>query len=144
MDILKRIYILLLNGDGLRIREIAKELELDKSYLAEIMFSPENNFLWYQSDDSLWYAKPGAITVEKPKENKLETFENKVKTINLNRYFHDNISKSLFLYLTDMSKSPSYSNQEVLELIKRYRTNTLQYFNDSSTCQGSIFNQLSN
>lgn len=57
MEDVKRIYSLLLHSEGLKIREISNELELDKYYVAEIMFSPGNIPYWYQNDDSLWFAK---------------------------------------------------------------------------------------
>ena len=55
MDDIKRIYSLLSHSNGLKIRAISQELELDKYYVAEIMFSSQNIPYWYQDDNSLWY-----------------------------------------------------------------------------------------
>ena len=68
MDDIKRIYSLLSHSNGLKIRAISQELELDKYYVAEIMFSSQNIPYWYQDDNSLWYAKEGALQIEEPEE----------------------------------------------------------------------------
>ena len=39
MNDIERIYSLLLHSNGLKIRAISQELDLDKYYVAEILFS---------------------------------------------------------------------------------------------------------
>ena len=50
MEEVKRIYILLLHSNGLKIKDIAKELDWDKYYVADIMFSTDNIPFWYQDN----------------------------------------------------------------------------------------------
>ena len=52
MEEVKRIYILLLHNSGLKIKDISTELDLDKYYVADILFSTDNIPFWYQ-DSSL-------------------------------------------------------------------------------------------
>lgn len=122
MDEIKRIYSLLLHSNGLKIRDISNELELDKYYVAEILFSPQNISYWYQDDDSLWYAKEGALQIEEP-EKKDELVETSIviPKYNLNRFQQEDISESLRAYLNKISKFRIYTNDETLELFKRYR-----------------------
>jgi len=61
MEDFERIYSLLLHSNGLKLREIADALGIDKYYVAEIMFSPDNHIYWFQDDNSLWFAKEGAL-----------------------------------------------------------------------------------
>ena len=68
MDEIKRIYSLLLQSNGLKIRAISNKLDLDKYYVANILFSPQNTSYWFQDDDSLWYAKTGALNIEEQNE----------------------------------------------------------------------------
>ena len=64
MEEITRIYSLLLHSDGLKIRVIAEKLELDTLHVAEIMFSSHCIPYWYQNEESLWFAKEGALEVE--------------------------------------------------------------------------------
>ena len=59
MDDILRIYFLLSHSNGLKIREISQQLELDRLYVTEIMLSDEGTRLWYQNDSLLWFAKEG-------------------------------------------------------------------------------------
>ena len=68
MDDIKRIYLLLSQNNGLKIRVISDLLELDKHYVSEVLFSLENSVYWFQDDDSLWYAKEGSLQVEETDE----------------------------------------------------------------------------
>jgi len=122
MNDIERIYSLLTHSNGLKIRAIAQELELDKYYVAEIMFSSQNIPYWYQDDDSLWYAKEGALQIEEP-EKKDELVETSIviPKYNLNRFQQEDISESLRAYLNKISKFRIYTNDETLELFKRYR-----------------------
>ena len=122
MNDIEGIYSLLLHSNGLKIRAISQELELDKYYVAEIMFSSQNIPYWYQDDDSLWYAKEGALQIEEP-EKKDELVETSIviPKYNLNRFQQEDISESLRAYLNKISKFRIYTNDETLELFKRYR-----------------------
>ena len=122
MNDIERIYSLLLNSNGLKIRAISQELELDKYYVAEIMFSSQNIPYWYQDDDSLWYAKEGALQIEEPeKKDELAEPSIVIPKYNLNRFQQEDISESLRAYLNKISKFRIYTNDETLELFKRYR-----------------------
>lgn len=130
MNNIERIYSLLLHSNGLKIREISKELDLDKYYVAEIMFSSENISYWYQNDDSLWYAKEGTIQIEEAKEKKdelLSPAENPYK-FNINRFLDEDLSESLLSYLKQISKYCIYTNDEMIELFKRYKSGDAKAF----------------
>ena len=51
MEDVKRIYSLLLDNNGLKIREIAKALGLDKLHVAEIMYSDDSLSYWFNDDE---------------------------------------------------------------------------------------------
>lgn len=121
MENATRIHSLLLHSKGLKIREIAKELELDKSYVAETMFSTQNISFWYQDDNGLWYAKEGAVQIEEPKEDCLTEPLEESRRFNYERYLQGTPSASLRSFIYNISKYRLYSNQETLELISRYK-----------------------
>ena len=123
MNDIERIYSLLLHSNGLKIRAISQELELDKYYVAEIMFSSQNIPYWYQDDDSLWYAKEGALQIEEPEEE-IDELIAPVKIpqrFNVNRFLEENLRDSLRYYLSQISKYRIFSNDEMIELFQRYR-----------------------
>lgn len=130
MNDIERIYSLLLHSNGLRIRAISQELELDKYYVAEIMFSSQNIPYWYQDDDSLWYAKEGALIIEEPEEeiDELIAPVEIPQRFNVNRFLEENLSDSLRFYLSQISKYRIYSNDEMIELFKRYRNGDQKAF----------------
>ena len=130
MNDIERIYSLLLHSNGLKIRAISRELELDKYYVAEIMFSSQNIPYWYQDDDSLWYAKEGALQVEEPEEeiDGLTTPVEIPQKFNVNRFLEEELSDSLRFYLSQISKYRIYSNDEMIELFKRYRNGDQKAF----------------
>lgn len=130
MNDIERIYSLLLHSNGLKIRAISQELELDKYYVAEIMFSSQNIPYWYQDDDSLWYAKEGALQIEEPEE-KIDELISPVEIpqrFNVNRFLEEDLSDSLRSYLSQISKYRIYSNDEMIELFKRYRNGDQKAF----------------
>ena len=123
MEEVKRIYILLLHSNGLKIKDIAKELDLDKYYVADILFSTDNIHFWYQDNSSLWFAKEGAIQIDEPKETK-ETLISSIEIpqkFNISKFLEEDLSESLRSYLLQISKYRNYSNDEMIELFKRYR-----------------------
>ena len=130
MNDIERIYSLLLHSNGLKIRAISQELELDKYYVAVIMFSSQNIPYWYQDDDSLWYAKEGALQIEETIEEKDELVEPSIviPKYNLNRFLQDDINESLRTHLNKISKFRIYTNDETLELFKRYRNGDKKAF----------------
>ena len=130
MNDIERIYSLLLHSNGLKIRAISQELKLDKYYVAEIMFSSQNIPYWYQDDDSLWYAKEGALQIEETIEEKDELVEPSIviPKYNLNRFLQDDISESLRTHLNKISKFRIYTNDETLELFNRYRNGDKKAF----------------
>lgn len=121
MEEVKRIYFLLLQSTGLKIKVIAKELDLDKYYVADIMFSPDNNKYWYINDSSLWFAKEGAIKIEEPKVDKLTTPLETPKVINVARYLQGHPSASLRAYINNLANFRTYTDDEIKELFSRYR-----------------------
>lgn len=122
MDDIKRIYSLLVHSDGLKVREISNELALDKFYVAEVLFSPDNIPYWYQNDDSLWFAKEGVIQIEEPeKTDKLITPAEKSIKFNINKFLQGDISDSLWIYLNQIPRFRLYTNDELLELLNRYK-----------------------
>ena len=124
MDDVKRIYTLLLHSKGLKVREIAKELDLDKYYVAEIMFSEQNIPFWYCNEGSLWFAKEGAIQIDdvaKPKDDKLVSPILVPRKYNLTRFLEGNISDSLKELIKRISYYRVYSGNDLIELIKRAR-----------------------
>ena len=130
MNDIERIYSLLTHSNGLKIRAISQELELDKYYVAEIMFSSQNIPYWYQDDDSLWYAKEGALQIEEYR-NKVDELIAPVEIpqrFNLNRFLEEDLSESLCSYLRQISKYRVYTNDEMIELFKRYRNGELKAF----------------
>ena len=130
MNDIERIYSLLLHSNGLRIRAISQELELDKYHVAEIMFSSQNIPYWYQDDNSLWYAKEGALQIEEPEEENDELIApvEIPQRFNVNRFLEENLSDSLRFYLSQISKYRIYSNDEMMELFKRYRNGDQKAF----------------
>lgn len=130
MNDIERIYSLLLHSKGLKIRAISQELELDKYYVAEIMFSSQNIPYWYQDDDSLWFAKEGALQIEEP-EDEIDELLAPVEIpqrFNVNRFQEEELSDSLHSYLCKISKYRIYSNDEMIELFKRYRNGEQKAF----------------
>lgn len=130
MEEIKRIYNLLLHSNGLKIRDIAKVLDLDKYYVADILFSTDNIPYWYQNDDSLWFAKEGALQIDEPKETKdtpIASIEIPQK-FNTSKFLEEDLSDSLHAYLRQISKYRIYSNDEMIELFKRYRNGDKKAF----------------
>ena len=121
MEEVKRIYILLLHSNGLKIIDIAKQLDLDKYYVADIMFSSENFRYWYYDTTSLWYAKEGAIQIEEPKVDKLTAPLSAPKVIKVARYLQGHPSASLCSYIKYLANYRVYSDNEIKELFRRYR-----------------------
>lgn len=123
MDDIERIYSLLLHSKGLKIRDISQELKLDKYYVAEVLFSPQNIPYWYQDDNSLWFAKEGTLQINESKGNEKELINpnDKPQSFNINRFLQDNVSDSLKAYLYKISQFRVYSNIEIIELLKLYR-----------------------
>lgn len=121
MEEVKRIYKLLSHNNGLNIRDVAKELDLDKYFVAEVMFSTENIPYWYQDDSALWFAKEGVIQIDEPIEDKLETPLNTPRNINVERYLQGHPSDSLRLYIKRLPNYRVFSDDEIKELLERYR-----------------------
>ncbi|MCR5644891.1 MAG: sigma-70 family RNA polymerase sigma factor [Bacteroidales bacterium] len=126
MEEVKRIYILLTHSTGLKIKDIAEELSLDKYHVADVLFSFENNSYWYQDGSSLWYAKEGAMEVEESKEDPLTIPLSTPKRFNFDRFLQEDISASLRYYILNLSNYRIYSNEDLLELLDRYRNGDLK------------------
>ena len=121
MEEIKRIYTLLSHSNGLKIKEIAKVLEIDRYHVADILFSTDNIPFWFQDSSSLWFAKEGAIEIEEPKVDKLTEPIIVPKVINTERFIQGHTSGALKSFLNHLSKYRVYSDDELLELFKRYR-----------------------
>lgn len=128
MEDAKRIYSLLIHSKGLRVREIAKELDLDNYYVAEVLYSTENISYWYQDDEGLWFAKEDAIQIEETKEDLLLTPLAEQKRFNLDRYLQRDISDMVRSYLIKVSRYRLYSNEEIHELFRRYRNGDIKAY----------------
>lgn len=120
MEEIKRIYKLLLHSTGLRIKDIAYELDLDKYHVADIMFSTDNIKYWYQDDSSLWFAKEGAIQIEEPQEEQPVLSVIVRKKFKVDRFLEEDSSKSLSTYITNLSKYQKYTDKTILDLFERY------------------------
>lgn len=123
MKEVENIYTLLLHNAGLKIKDIAKDLDYDKYHVADIMFSVENINYWYQDSTSKWYAKEGALQIEVPEEHKdpLTAPVEKTQTYNISKFLSGGSSDSLRFYLCQVSQFRLYSNEEIAELFRRYR-----------------------
>lgn len=122
MEDIKRIYTLLSRSNGLKIRDIATELGLDKIQLAELLFSEECSKYWYQNDSSLWFPKDGALAVEAEKqEDKLAKQIKSVTGYNAEKYIYTESDEGLRFYLKQVLSFPTYSYIETNQLFERYR-----------------------
>ena len=121
MEEIKRIYYLLLHNNGIKIKDIAKKLDLDKYYVADILFSTDNICFWYQDCSSLWFAKEGAIDIDEPKEDQLTAPIDVPKVFNTKRFLQGYTSSALRSYLNQLPKYRVYSEEELTELFIRYR-----------------------
>lgn len=128
MEEVKRIYFLLLHSTGLKIKDIAQKLDLDKYYVADIMFSSDNNKYWYNDGFSLWFAKDGAIQNEEPKIDKLTTPLDTPKVVNVERYLQGHPSASLRSYINNLVNYRNYTDDGIKELFTRYRNGDLKAY----------------
>ena len=128
MNDIERIYSLLLHNNGLKIRAISQELKLDKYYVAEIMFSPQNISYWYQDDDSMWFAKEGALHIEEKTEDKLTASIVIPKKIKTERFLQGTPSGSLLSHIKQLSYYRTYTESDIKELIQRYRNGDLKAY----------------
>ena len=128
MNDIERIYSLLLHSNGLKIRAISQELKLDIYYVAEIMFSPQNISYWYQDDDSMWFAKEGALHIEEKTEDKLTTSIVIPRKIKTERFLQGNPSRSLLSQIKKLSYYRTYTESDIKELIQRYRDGDLKAY----------------
>ena len=120
MEDVKRIYSLLLDNNGLKIREIAKALGLDKLHVAEIMYSDDSLSYWFNDDESRWFAKEGAIPHEEKKDRLYDT-EDSYNSFNTKRFQNIENSDSLRYIINEIPKFRIYSDDEKKELFKRYK-----------------------
>lgn len=128
MEEVKRIYYLLLHSSGLKIKDIAKELDLDKYYVADIMFSSNNHEYWYHNSSSFWYAKEGAIQIEEPQVDRLTAPLVTPKVINVSKYLQGHSSSSLRSYINNLANYRTYTDDEINELFTRYRNGDREAF----------------
>lgn len=121
MEEARRIYTLLSRSNGLKIREISQALELDVYFVAELMFSEECTSLWYQNDDSLWFAIEGALEFEE--ENEEESLEDiiSVNPYDIEQYVTEEHSESFRNYLKELSNYGTISSEDTRMLFERYR-----------------------
>lgn len=122
LEEIKNIYSLLLRSNGLKIKDIANALNLDKFHVAEIMFSLDCIDYWSQDSSSMWYAKEGALEIEKPSvEDEILNNLPEIKEFDISRYLASGNSKSHSLYLKSIINYPHLSDAEMRELLKSYR-----------------------
>lgn len=127
MEDVKRIYSLLLDNNGLKIREIAKALGLDKLHVAEIMYSDDSLSYWFNDDESRWFAKEGAIPLEE-KKDRLYDAEESYRSFNTKRFQNIDSSDSLRYIVNEIPKFRIYSDDEKKELFKRYKKGDYKAF----------------
>lgn len=123
MKHIKRIYQLLLQNNGLKIREISELLELSKSFVADTLFSSDGHKYWLQDDNSAWHAIEGALIIEEPTHNDSVTISIQSSTQRkgiIRRYLEIEQSENIRVYLNEISHFRALSNTEILELYKRY------------------------
>ena len=128
MDDILRIYFLLSHSNGLKIREISQQLELDRLYVTEIMLSDEGTRLWYQNDSLLWFAKEGAIQAEEPRKDELAKPKVAVSQTVVERYADLSENASLHSYMKMILAFPTYSYEETMRLFERYHDDDEQAF----------------
>ena len=128
MDDILRIYFLLSHSNGLKIREISQQLELDRMYVTEIMLSDEGTRLWYQNDSLLWFAKEGAIQAEEPQKDNIAKPKAIVKEAAIERYSGLSESDSIRSYMKTVLTYPTYSYQETIVLFERFHNNDEKAF----------------
>ena len=128
MDDSLRIYFLLSHSNGLKIREISQQLELDRLYATEIMLSDEGTRLWYQNDSLLWFAKEGAIQAEEPRKDNIAKPKAIVKEAAIERYSGLSESDSIRSYMKTVLTYPTYSYQETIVLFERFHNNDEKAF----------------
>lgn len=158
MEDVKRIYLLLLQNNGLRIREISNQLGLEKVHVANILFSIDSQNYWFQDDTSAWFAKEGAFDIESDEDDEefaddveeidddiddgidddidddeLDDFELPTdiilpKNIELERYVDSDDSESLQIFLSQILKYRQLTNEEFFELLSRYRKGDLKAY----------------
>lgn len=122
MEEIQRIYKLLSRSDGLKIREIAQALDMDAYFVAELMFSEECSSLWYQNDDSLWFAIEGALEIEEQEEEE-EPLEDIITSnpYGVEHFITKEHSEPFLNYLKELSKYGTISNDDTMMLFERYR-----------------------
>lgn len=128
MEEVKRIYSLLLHSNGLNIREIASELDLDKYHVAEVMFSTQNIPYWFQDDSSLWFAKEGALRVKDFLIEKLSSSASVSTKTDIEKLIEQSSSDSLNLSIKSYINSSSYSDEEIRELFILYHKGNLKAY----------------
>ena len=128
MEEIKRIYTLLSRSNGLKIKDIAAILDIDRFQLAEIMFSEDSFSYWYQNNESLWFAKDGAITIEEEKKKEVLTKQlQPVSGSKLEQHVYSE-SKPIQFYLKQILSFPTYSSKETNELFDLYRDGEMQAY----------------
>lgn len=129
MENIKRIYTLLLHSNGLKIKEIAKELDFDKYYVADILFSTDCIPYWYQNDSSSWFAKEGAIEVEKAThEDEIPQVSSRKQIFDVDKYMQGESSETLRMLLAEISNYRLCSSSETNELFVRYRSGDMSAY----------------
>ena len=121
MDEIKRIYSLLSCSQGLKLKDIAAELRMEKFHLAEIMFSEEHIPLWYQNNFFLWFAKEGALKIEEKRNETLIKQSRSITGSYLERYIYSETHDGLRFYLRQILAYPNYTSKETNELFERYK-----------------------
>lgn len=122
MKDVKKIYSLLLNSNGLKIIEIAHILNMDKSYVANILFSDKCISYWYQNDAFLWFAKEGSLNITTQVQYSLPRSVTTKKAILIrNRNLINNQIESSRFYIHGFYKYHNYSKEETEVLFRRYR-----------------------
>lgn len=134
MEEVKRIYAFLLKNDGLKIREIAEHLGMEKYAIAEILFSEENLSYWFQDDSSLWYAKEDALELDEDDDEDDDEDEDEdeeqselsltleiPRFVNYAKYIENTTSLALRITLEDISKYRILTTEETYVYLAKYK-----------------------
>lgn len=128
MEDIKNIYKLLLHSEGLKIRDISNKLGLDKYYVADVLLSEKCQSYWYENNSSLWFAIEGALPIEEPVKEEFPELVFSSKTHNFDKLLWGVNSRSLPIYINEISKYRKYTEKETGILFSLYHSGDKRAF----------------
>lgn len=137
MEEVKKIYKLLSQKGGLRIRDIANDLRLDRSEVADYLFSPDNSKYWFQDDDSRWHINDGFFGEEKERNQKAQVSSGSQDNLYVDCKLSEADSISLQVYLRQVSGFEELPNDKIIRLLRKYKSGDEQAY--KKIIEGSLF-----